>query len=212
MHEAGIGSAMKPIVVAVALVFTAACGQTTASSPERDFGWKVYNTPGPMGLAGPIGPQGPSGPAGPPGPPGAPGAPGPQGAAAAPPPPVVREVPKEMEQFQNVTFDFDKADIRPDERDTIKAVAGFMQQNPKLQLGLAGHTDPRGTYEHNRNLSDERTKAVTDALVEAGVPKDRIRTAGLADRNRNCNEKTEDCFAQNRRVEFFFRSGEAGAP
>src|SRR5262245_57545273 len=209
MHEAGIGNAMKPIVVVVALVFTAACGQTTATSPERDFGWKVYNTPGPMGLAGPGGPQGPSGAAGPPGPP---GAPGPQGAAAVPPPPVVREVPKEMEQFQNVTFDFDKADIRPDERDTIKAVAGFMQQNPKVQLGLAGHTDPRGTYEHNRNLSDERTKAVTEALVEAGVRKDRIRTAGLADRNRKCNEKAENCFAQNRRVEFFFRSGEAGAP
>ncbi len=129
-----------------------------------------------------------------------------------PPPPVVREVPKEMEQFSNVTFDFDKADIRPDERDTIKAVAEFMQQNPKLQLGLAGHTDPRGSYEHNRTLSDQRTKAVTEALADAGVPKDRIRTAGLAARNRNCTENNEGCFAQNRRVEFFFRNGEAGAP
>ena len=129
-----------------------------------------------------------------------------------PPPPVVREVPKDWEEFSNVTFDFDKADIRPDERDTIKAVADFMQQNPKLQLGLAGHTDPRGSYEHNRMLSEQRTKAVTEALTEAGVPKDRIRTAGLADRVRNCTDKTEDCFAQNRRVEFFFRSGDGGAP
>lgn len=121
------------------------------------------------------------------------------------PAPVVKEVPKDWESFSNVTFDLDKAVIRPDERDKIKAVADYMQQNPKLELGLAGHTDPQGTYEHNRTLSDERTKAVTDALVQAGVPKGRIVRAGLADRNRNCMEKTQDCFAQNRRVEFFFR-------
>jgi len=121
---------------------------------------------------------------------------------------MVREVsvPREWESFSNVTFDFDKADIRPSELDKIKAVANYMQQNPNLQLGLAGHTDPQGPYEHNRQLSDRRNKAVTDALVEDGVPKDRIRMAGLADRVRNCTEKTQDCFAQNRRVEFFFRS------
>ena len=203
MYEAVVRGPMNPIVVAVALVLTAGCGQTTTSSPDREFGWKVYNTPGPMGLAGPSGPQGPSGPAGPPGPS---GPQGPQGAAAVPPPPVVREVPKEIEAFSNVRFDLDKAEIKPEEREKIKAVAGFMQQNPKVEVGLAGHADPRGTNEHNRTLSDERTKAVSEALVEAGVPKDRIRTAGLASRNRNCMDNNEDCYAQNRRVEFYFRN------
>jgi len=200
MREAGMRSTKTLVVLGAAMFLAAACATARTDDPARDFGWKVYNAPGPMGVMGPTGPQGPSGPAGPPGPQ---GASGPQGPAAAP---VVREVPKEWESFSNVTFDFDKADIRPDERDRIKAVAEYMQQNPNLQLGLAGHTDPQGTYEHNRGLSDRRNKAVTDALVEAGVPKDRIRTAGLAARNRNCTENTEDCFAENRRVEFFFRS------
>jgi len=191
------------MVLGVAVSLTAACGQaTTPWNPERDFGWKVYNTPGPMGLAGPGGPQGPAGPAGPPGPPGGPGQ---QGAAAVAPAPVVREVPKEWQQFSNVTFDLDKAAIRSDERDKIKAVADFMQQNPKMELGLAGYTDPQGSNPHNQKLSDQRAQAVTEALVQAGVPKDRVRAAGLASRERNCTQNTEECYAQNRRVEFYFR-------
>src|SRR5262245_45454590 len=131
MHNAGMRSAKTLMVVGAAVFLAAACGTAGTSDPARDFGWKIYNTPGPMGLMGPAGPQGPAGPAGPPGPQ---GPSGPQGAAAMAPAPVVREVPKDWESFSNVTFDLDKADIRPDERDKIKAVADYMQQNPKLEL------------------------------------------------------------------------------
>jgi outer membrane protein OmpA-like peptidoglycan-associated protein len=202
MHDVGMRNMMKLMVLGVAASFTAACGQTTVGNSEKDFGWRVYNTPGPMGLTGPGGPQGP---AGPPGPPGPPGTPGPQGAAAVAPPPMVREIKQDWQQFSNVTFDLDKADIRPDEHDKIKAVADFLEQNPRMEVGLAGYTDPQGTYPHNMKLSDQRTKAVTEALVQAGIPKDRVRTVALASRDRNCTQNMEDCYAQNRRVEFYFR-------
>jgi peptidoglycan-associated lipoprotein len=81
----------------------------------------------------------------------------------------------------------------------------FLEQNPKMEVGLAGHADPRGNDPHNLKLSDQRTKAVSEALVQAGVPRDRVRTAALSSRDRNCTDNTEDCFAQNRRVEFYFR-------
>jgi outer membrane protein OmpA-like peptidoglycan-associated protein len=70
------------------------------------------------------------------------------------PPPVVVETPKDWESFSNVTFELDKADVRSDQRDKIKAVADYMQQNPKLELGLAGHTDPQGSNNHNQTLSE----------------------------------------------------------
>jgi peptidoglycan-associated lipoprotein len=204
MREAGIRNMKKLIVLGIVVSFTAACGQAMTGNPEKDWGWKVYNTPGAMGLTGPGGPQGPAGAAGPPGPSGPSGAPGPQAVA---PPPIVREVTvtKELQPFSNVTFDLDKADIRPDERDKIKAVADFLQQNPNVEVGLAGHADPRGSDSHNQMLSDQRTKAVSEALVQSGVPKNRVRTSGFASRDRNCTEKTEECFTQNRRVEFYFR-------
>jgi outer membrane protein OmpA-like peptidoglycan-associated protein len=127
---------------------------------------------------------------------------------------MVREVPvpvpvtKEWPAFSNVIFDFDKADIRASEQEKIKAVADFVKQNPKFEVGLAGHADPRGGDAYNVKLSDQRTKAVSEALVAAGVPKDHVRTGAFGDRARNCTENTEDCFTQNRRVEFYFRPGQ----
>src|SRR5262245_48572805 len=107
MHDARMRSLMTPMLLGVTVFVTAACGSAAVSDPERGWGWKVYNTPGPMGLAGPTGSQGPAGPAGPAGPP---GPTGPQGAAAVAPAPIVREVSvaREWEQFSNVTFDLDK--------------------------------------------------------------------------------------------------------
>jgi outer membrane protein OmpA-like peptidoglycan-associated protein len=208
MRNIGMRNVKMLVVLGVAALLAGACGSATGD-PDRDWGWKVYNTPGPMGVAGGIGPAGAVGPAGPPGPP---GAPGPEGAAAQA---MVREVPvvtevvrtKEWPPFSNVLFDFDKSDIRPDERAKIKAVADFLQENPKFEVGLAGYADPRGADPFNTKLSDRRTQAVAEALVEAGVAKDRVRSGGFGARGRNCLENTENCFEQNRRVEFFFRPG-----
>jgi outer membrane protein OmpA-like peptidoglycan-associated protein len=211
MRNIGMRNMKMLVFLGVAALLAGACGSAMTGDPGRDWGWKVYNTPGPMGVAGGIGPAGAVGPAGPPGPP---GAPGPEGAAAQAmvrevPVPVVKEVvrteTKEWPAFSNILFDFDKADIRPDEMAKIKAVADFLQQNPKLEVGLAGHTDPRGNSPFNMQLSDRRTQAVAEALVGAGVAKDRVRSGGFGERARNCSESSETCYEQNRRVEFFFR-------
>ncbi len=211
----------KLIFLGVAALLTGACGSAMTADPARDWGWKVYAPPGPMGPGGPGGPAGPAGLAGPAGPPGPAGT---EGTAAQAmvrevpvPVPVVTEVvrtetkevvrteTKEWPPFSNVEFDFDKADIRPEESAKIKAVADFLRENPRFAVGLAGYTDPRGTDPYNMKLSAQRTKAVSEALVGAGVPVDRVRTAALASRDRNCAENTESCFGQNRRVEFYFR-------
>jgi outer membrane protein OmpA-like peptidoglycan-associated protein len=127
---------------------------------------------------------------------------------------MVREVPvpvpvtKEWPAFSNVIFDLDKSDIRPIEADKIRAVADFMQQNPKFVVGLAGYADPRGSDGHNMKLSEQRTKAVAEALAAAGVSNDRVRQGAFGDKNRNCTENTEECFTRNRRVEFYFQPGQ----
>src|SRR5215470_19254689 len=89
MGDAGMRSTRTLMVLGTAVFLATACGTARLGDPARDYGWKVYNTPGPMGLMGPVGPQGPGGPAGPPG---AQGPSGPPGAAAVAPAPVVKEV------------------------------------------------------------------------------------------------------------------------
>jgi outer membrane protein OmpA-like peptidoglycan-associated protein len=115
-------------------------------------------------------------------------------------------VAKEWVSFQNVLFDFDKYNIRQSEAAKVQAVIDFLKQNPNFQVGLDGHTDPRGTDAYNLRLSERRAKAVQAALVGAGISNDRIRAGGFGKRDRNCSESTEECWQRNRRVEVFMRA------
>jgi len=80
-----------------------------------------------------------------------------------------------------------------------------MKENPGAELALEGYADPRGTNTYNLRLSERRVRSVQDALVAAGVAGSRIRIGAQGEKNRNCNQDTEDCFQKNRRVEVFIR-------
>lgn len=139
----------------------------------------IAGATGPMGPAGPMGAQGPAGPMGP--------------RAAA-------EV-KDWASFRNFLFDFDKSDIRSNEMGHVSDIAAYMKKNPTAQVGIDGHTDPRGTDAFNQGLSERRVDAIRDALVNAGVSGGRIRTGAFGEQNPLCNDSTEACWQRDRRVE-----------
>lgn len=205
----------RVLIFGVAALLAGACAAQRTGDPAKDYGWKVYAPPGPAGppgLGGPPGPAGVAGPPGPAGPPGAPGMAGPPG-PAGPERVVTREVvgvEREWVAFQNILFDFDKSNIRPSERPKVQAVVDFLRENPNFQVGLDGHADPRGTDAYNLRLSERRSKAVADALNTAGVSRDRMRVGAFGSRDRNCMERTEECYQRNRRVEVFMRAGAGG--
>ena len=66
---------------------------------------------------------------------------------------------------------------------------------------LEGHADNVGAMETNQKLSEERAAAVGKALVERGVPEQRIRTAGFSSRRPVASNTTPDGRRLNRRVE-----------
>ena len=144
-------------------------------------------------MAGPAGPAGSPGLAGLSGQPGLSGGQGSQGAAAR------------WESFKDILFDFDRSNVRTDERDTIKQIVQFMKEHPTFEVGLEGYADPRGTDGYNQALSERRVKAIRDALVASGAAKDGIRIGAEGEKHRNCSEDTEGCFQKNRRVEVFVR-------
>jgi peptidoglycan-associated lipoprotein len=154
--------------------------------------------PGPAGPAGPPGPPGPSGPAGPSGPggpPGVAGAPGPAGA------------PQAWTSFSDILFDFDKSNVRSTETPKVDKLVQYMRDNPNIEIGLDGYTDPRGNSSYNRKLSQRRVDAVKAALVGAGVPSSRIRTGAFGETRPKCTESNETCWQQDRRVEVLVRPG-----
>lgn len=183
------------LYLTIALLVAAGCTARPVGGPE---GWKVFGPPGPQGpagLAGPAGPQGPQGIAGlmgPPGPQGPDGAQGPVGARGA---------DLVWRQIGDVRFDFDKADLQPFEVKKVSEAAAYLKDNPTFLVELEGFADPRGSDAYNMKLSDRRVNAVRDALIAAGVRKERILIGAYGELNPKCAQDLEGCWQQDRRVE-----------
>jgi outer membrane protein OmpA-like peptidoglycan-associated protein len=135
---------------------------------------------------------------------GAAGAPGPAGAQGVAGAPGAPGMDAKVPVFRDVLFAYDRAEIPTDEATKIAQIADFVKQTDGVVVMLDGHTDPRGTDDYNLGLSQRRVKAVRDALVNAGVPEDRVSTAASGKKRLKCTERTEECFQIDRRVEVYF--------
>ena len=99
----------------------------------------------------------------------------------------------------SILFDFDKFDIRED-------MQAPMAKNALLVKGkaikLEGNCDEFGSDEYNYALGLKRANTVKSSLVESGVNPDSISMTSLGESNPVCAEKTQECWAKNRRVDF----------
>jgi len=99
-------------------------------------------------------------------------------------------------------FDTDKATIKPESKPTLDEMAKLLKGQPQLNVVIVGHTDSQGAYDYNLNLSRARAEAVAAALSGSyGIPKTRLRTAGVGFLAPVGSNATDDGRALNRRVE-----------
>ena len=84
----------------------------------------------------------------------------------------------------------------------INRIAKLMTDNPDLKFSVEGHTDSTGSETANQKLSDERSAAVVAKLVETGIGKDRLQSAGKGQTSPIADNSTDEGRAKNRRVEF----------
>lgn len=98
----------------------------------------------------------------------------------------------------NVYFDYDKFDIREDMMASVKGNAALLKNKT---FKLEGNCDEFGSDEYNFALGLKRANAVKTALVNEGVIADSISMVSLGEGNPACTEKTQECWAKNRRVE-----------
>jgi outer membrane protein OmpA-like peptidoglycan-associated protein len=105
-----------------------------------------------------------------------------------------------------ITFDFDRAEIRPDSRSTLEEIARFLRENPSVALVVAGHTDSQGAFDYNLSLSQRRAAAVVQALTrDFGIPAPRLTPFGAGMAAPVAPNDTEEGRARNRRVELVRR-------
>ena len=101
----------------------------------------------------------------------------------------------------DVHFDFDRSEIRDEDRTILTRDAEWLKAHPDVFVKLEGDADERGDIVYNVVLSDRRAIATRDALVELGVPSDRILfTAGWGKLYPVCTQSEETCWSQNRRT------------
>jgi peptidoglycan-associated lipoprotein len=129
---------------------------------------------------------------------------------AAPPPaaaprPERRDFAEET-ALRDIHFDFDKSNIRPDAAKTLDANASWMKSNPNHLILIEGHCDERGTNEYNLALGERRAKSTLNYLVANGVESGRITIISYGEERPQCTNKTEACWAQNRRAHFLVKA------
>jgi outer membrane protein OmpA-like peptidoglycan-associated protein len=78
----------------------------------------------------------------------------------------------------------------------------MLEQKPKLKLLVVGHTDMKGSLEHNMDLSKRRAQSVVKAQIgKHEISASRLTSAGAGYLAPVASNKSKAGRAKNRRVE-----------
>ncbi|MDR1677703.1 MAG: OmpA family protein [Deltaproteobacteria bacterium] len=102
----------------------------------------------------------------------------------------------------NVLFDFDRYNIRPDQVPVIDSKVAYLQDNASTSAVIQGHADERGTEAYNEALGDRRAKSAYNYLVNHGISASRLSTVSYGKDFPVDPAHNEDAWAKNRRAQF----------
>jgi outer membrane protein OmpA-like peptidoglycan-associated protein len=101
----------------------------------------------------------------------------------------------------NITFEQSKAILTENSFVELDKLVKLLQDNPTLKLEIAGHTDNIGNPIANQKLSEERSLAVKNYLVQRKIQVERVKSIGLGGTKPIADNKNEKTRPFNRRVE-----------
>lgn len=104
-------------------------------------------------------------------------------------------------------FDFDDADLLPEDRDVLEQIARCVTTGPLKgrALSLVGRCDPRGELEYNMVLGDYRAESVHTYLARLGVDPGAMAKTTRGDLD--AEGKDEDGWQRDRRVDIALQPG-----
>lgn len=103
---------------------------------------------------------------------------------------------------KSVYFGLDEYAIKSEQRDVVLQLANFIKAHGNLNITLQGSADERGSSEYNLALGSKRANSVLKILKMSGVPVTRIKTASLGEEYPRLTCHEEQCWKENRRVDF----------
>lgn len=103
---------------------------------------------------------------------------------------------------QRTHFDFDKSDIRPQERPALARKLAILKANTGLTIRIAGHADERGSDEYNLALGARRAASARAYLVNMGIAPARIEVVSYGEERPLVVGHDESAWSMNRRAEY----------
>ncbi|MCA0931846.1 OmpA family protein [Lutimonas saemankumensis] len=100
-----------------------------------------------------------------------------------------------------VNFAFDSADLTPEAKKNLDAVAEIFIEFPDTELMIEGHTDSVGDENYNMKLSQRRANSVVAYLKAKGVAANRFKVEAFGETRPRFENDTKENQAKNRRVE-----------
>src|SRR6185369_2915884 len=118
-----------------------------------------------------------------------------------------------------VHFDTDKSTLQCDSKERLSRVVGAISRvlDAVDSITIVGHTDLRGTADHNKTLSKQRADAVLKYLADSGIPRNMMTGLGKSylqpfgygtEQSMPVIKKANDgdqAMAENRRVQLLIR-------
>ncbi len=118
----------------------------------------------------------------------------------------------EIRITQQIQFEFNKSVIRPGiSFKILDEVVGVLNDNPKINLEVQGHTDNVGSDQYNMKLSQSRADSVRAYLVSKGIAPFRLVSKGYGFHRPLVDNTTASNRELNRRVQFI-RTEAGGGP
>ena len=102
-------------------------------------------------------------------------------------------------------FDFDIAEFKTADRDTLTFHARDLAANPGKRIRLEGHADERGTREYNLALGERRGNGILNYLIVNGASRSQIEVVSYGEERPAQTGSNENAWSRNRRVEIIGR-------
>lgn len=118
--------------------------------------------------------------------------------------------PQRITLDADTTFDFDKATLTEQGKRDLDRIVQAARETEDSSIQITGYTDRIGSESYNEDLSQRRAEAVSEYLVQNGIPEEAIRTAAMGEQNPvvSCEgmrgNALIDCLRPNRRSEVEF--------
>jgi len=108
--------------------------------------------------------------------------------------------------FDSIYFDVNKTNINPGAAKSLDRNGMLLQDNPQIQVEIAGHTDSAGSGKAKQAISEKRALSVKKYLQDKyNIPDNRMTIKGYGSSKPVADNNTQEGRSKNRRVEFIIK-------